>query len=144
MDSTWVVTASSPRLSGRRSTDTTPEVLLRKALHKAGARFRLQRRIAKGCTADLVLPGRGIAVFVDGDFWHGCPEHFPRRAPRGPNAELWASKFEATRIRDERATDLAENAGWRVVRVWECEILADPEAAARRVLTGAPRKRQTP
>src|SRR4051794_37476817 len=77
--SAWVKTDRSRALSGRRSKDTAPEVALRKALHAAGARFRLHRRIVKGCTPDLVLPGRAVAVFVDGDFWHGCPVHFPDR-----------------------------------------------------------------
>jgi DNA mismatch endonuclease (patch repair protein) len=80
---------------------------------------------------------------VDGDFWHGCPIHFPARDPGGPNAELWSRKFEATRIRDQRATALAEAAGWRVVRLWECEIRDDPDTAARRVLSGTTPSPQT-
>lgn len=130
----WVKTARSGQMSGRKSKDTSPEILLRQALHRAGARFRLHRRIAKGCSADIVLPRRGIAVFVDGDFWHGCPTHFPERDPAGPNKAMWKAKFEATRSRDARATQLAQEAGWAVVRVWECEVLADPHAAARMVL----------
>jgi DNA mismatch endonuclease (patch repair protein) len=130
----WVATGSGRHLAGRKSKDTGPELLLRRSLHAAGVRFRLHRRIAKGCTADLVLPRRGIAVFVDGDFWHGCPVHFPNRQPNGPNAPLWQRKFERTRDRDARATVLAEEAGWTVVRLWECEIRESPEAAAARVI----------
>lgn len=133
----WVSTASSSHLRGRKSANTEPEVLLRRALHAAGARFRLHRRLAKGCTPDLVLPGRRIAVFVDGDYWHGCPEHFPSRDVRGPNAALWTEKFAATRARDQRATALAEREGWTVVRVWECEVRQAPEAAAARVLAAS-------
>jgi DNA mismatch endonuclease (patch repair protein) len=132
--SAWVRTSRSASLSGRRSRDTLPELLLRSALHRAGARFRLHRRIAKGCTPDLVLPGRRVAVFVDGDFWHGCPDHFPDRRPGGPNATLWRAKFEAVKERDARATRLGQEAGWTVVRVWECEIRADAEAAVTRIL----------
>lgn len=112
-------------------------MLLRRALHAAGYRFRLQRRIAPGCTADLVLPRLRVAVFVDGDFWHGCPRHHPADAFGGPNAELWRSKIARTRARDLRATAVAEQAGWRVVRVWECAVLEDPEEAARRVVDAA-------
>lgn len=130
----WVKTERSKALSGRRSKDTTPEVLLRKALHAAGARYRLHRRIAKGCTPDLVLPGRRMAVFVDGDYWHGCPTHFPDRRPGGPNAALWQAKFQAVKERDERATRLAEEAGWTVERVWECEVRANAASVAARIL----------
>ncbi len=108
--------------------------MLRRALHAAGVRFRLHRRIDKGCTPDLVLPARRIAIFVDGDFWHGCPMHFPDRRPAGPNAPLWQQKFERTQERDERSTVIAKRAGWTVVRLWECEIREAPEAAAARVL----------
>ena len=75
-----------------------------------------------------------MAVFVDGDFWHGCPAHFPDRQPKGPNAPLWQQKFARTRERDEQATRLAEDAGWTVFRLWECEVRESPDAAAARVL----------
>jgi len=130
----WVKTHRSGQLSGRQSKNTKPEVLLRKALHSQGARFRLHRRLAKGCSPDLVLPRRRVVVFVDGDFWHGCPRHCPERSPTGPNAAMWQAKFTATRARDAQATRVAREQGWIVVRLWECEILEDPEAAARRVL----------
>lgn len=133
----WIATQHSAGLSGRRSKDTQPELLLRRALHAAGARFRLHRRLTRGCTPDIVLPGRRLAVFVDGDFWHGCPKHRPNRDPRGPNREMWRAKFEATKARDERATVLAQEAGWTVVRVWECEVREDPVATAHRVLAAA-------
>lgn len=112
--------------------------MLRRALHAAGARFRLHRRIAQGCTPDLVLPSRRLAVFVDGDYWHGCPIHFPNRSPAGPNAALWLQKFGAVRERDVRSTLLAEEAGWIVVRLWECEVREDAQQAAMRVLSAAP------
>src|SRR5687768_8093151 len=108
MNAGWVPTSRSRSLAGRASKNTQPELLLRRALHAAGARFRLHRRIAKGCTPDLVLPGRRVAVFVDGDYWHGCPTHFPDRRPGGPNAALWLAKFDAVRERDQRSTRLAQ------------------------------------
>jgi DNA mismatch endonuclease (patch repair protein) len=129
----WVSTERSGHLRGRRNRDTEPELLLRRALHAAGARFRLQRRLAPGCRPDLVLPRHRVAVFVDGDFWHGCPLH-GRTHFTGVNAPLWVDKINRNRQRDERATHLAELAGWTVVRVWECQVRADPIAAAREVL----------
>jgi DNA mismatch endonuclease, patch repair protein len=133
----WVKTDWSGQLGGRRSKGTKPEIVLRRALYRQGARFRLHRRLAKGCSPDLVLPGRRTAVFVDGDFWHGCPRHCPDRKPGGPNAAMWQAKFSATRARDAQATILAEQQGWTVVRLWECEVVDDPEAAAQRVLAAA-------
>lgn len=133
----WASTEASSHLRGRRNRDTVPEVLLRRALHASGYRFRLQRRIAAGCTADLVLPRWRVAVFVDGDFWHGCPQHHPSDRFGGPNAKLWRTKIARNRARDHRATTLAEQAGWRVVRVWECAVRDDPAAAARLVVSAA-------
>lgn len=72
-------------------------------------------------------------MFVDGDFWHCCPVH-GRTTFNGPNSRLWYSKLERNRSQDEKATRLAEEAGWTVVRLWECSIRQDPDGAARAVL----------
>lgn len=133
MSDVWVSTPAAAGLRGRRNNDTEPEMLLRRALHAAGARFRLRRSLATGCNPDLVLPGRRTAVWVDGDFWHGCPVH-GRKTFNGPNAPLWMAKIQRNRERDARASELALQAGWIVVRLWECEIRANPADAARRVL----------
>ncbi|MEV5869931.1 DNA mismatch endonuclease Vsr [Streptomyces sp. SID4934] len=132
----WVATPEGEHLRGRRVRDTKPEVALRKAVHRLGLRFRLQRKVAPRCTADFVLPRHRTAVFVDGCFWHGCPDHTPKQF-KGPNAELWQSKIEANRERDRRNTAQTAAAGWTVVRVWECEIRRDVEGAARRVAESA-------
>ena len=132
----WTSTASGIHLRRRRKVDTGPEVLLRKALHAMGARFRLHRTIAKGCTPDIVLVSRRIAVFVDGDFWHSCPVHGRSTPFIGPNAHLWQDKMLRNRERDSRSTLLAQQAGWTVVRVWECAIRADADEAAAAVLAG--------
>ena len=132
----WVSSEARRHLRGRRKTDTRPELLLRSALHALGARYRLHRQIAKGCTPDIVLPARRLAVFVDGDYWHSCPIHRLDKTVRGPNAELWERKFTRNKERDRLATQLAETAGWRVVRVWECAVRHDPRAAARQVIAG--------
>lgn len=133
----WVTTAPGRHLRGRRKLDTEPELLLRRALHAQGARFRLHRRLAPRCTPDLVLPSRRLAVFVDGCWWHSCPEH-GRNAPfTGPNAVLWEAKMRRVRERDREGTAAAQRLGWTVVRLWECEVESDPRAAARRVLETA-------
>jgi len=83
------------------------------------------------------MPGRHLAVFVDGCWWHSCPVHGRKTPFTGPNAALWAIKMERIRERDAFATMTAEAGGWTVVRVWECEVMADPQAAAWRVLRSA-------
>ncbi|WP_146928248.1 very short patch repair endonuclease [Cellulomonas xylanilytica] len=129
----WVSTTAGRHLAGRVKESTGPEVTLRRALHACGLRFRLHRTLARGCTPDLVLPRYRVAVFVDGCFWHGCPEH-GRRAPwTGPNSQLWADKMSRNRERDERSTTLAQECGWAVVRIWEHEVTGDVEAAVARV-----------
>lgn len=131
----WTSTFDGRHLRNRRKAHTEPEVLLRKALHAVGARFRLHRRLAPGCTPDLVLPRHRIAVFVDGDYWHSCPRHGRKRPFTGPNATLWEQKMQRNIERDRRSTSIAEELDWRVVRLWECSVRADPSAAAEAVLT---------
>lgn len=132
--SNWVSTGASGHLRGRRNLDTEPELLLRKALHALGVRFRLHKRLDKGCTPDILLASRRIAVFVDGDYWHSCPLHGRKVPFAGPNATLWQAKMERIKVRDARATDIATSQGWAVVRVWECVIRRDPHLAALSVL----------
>jgi DNA mismatch endonuclease, patch repair protein len=133
---TWVSTDSGRHLRGRPKEGTKPELALRRALHAMGARYRLHRKLAPGCTPDLVLPKLKIAVFVDGDYWHSCPLHGRRRPFVGPNASLWEAKMARNRERDKRSTELATIAGWTVVRMWECTITHDADAAATAVLNG--------
>lgn len=135
MAQSWVSTAAGTHLAGRRKEHTAPEMLLRKALHAAGARFRLHPRLARGCTPDLVLPGRRIAVFVDGCFFHSCPQHGRRTPWTGPNAALWEQKMARNQANDARSSRLAAELGWQVVRLWEHEITGDAAGAAQRVLT---------
>lgn len=125
----WTSTAKGEHLRGRRVRDTAPERALRSAIHRLGLRFRVHRRVAERCTADLVLPRYRVAVFVDGCYWHGCPTHGPK-AFRGPNAALWREKIETNKARDRRNTEATRAAGWTVVRIWECEIRSDVERAA--------------
>ncbi|ARE32189.1 MULTISPECIES: very short patch repair endonuclease [Rhodococcus] len=121
--------ATSARMSAQRRRDTKPEIALRRELHRRGLRYFVDRAPIKGVRrrADLVFPRRKVAVFVDGCFWHSCPQHatFPKN-----NAQWWTDKLAANVVRD-RDTDarLAEQ-GWTVIRIWEHE---DPLVAAERV-----------
>lgn len=135
-ESSWVPTDEGRHLRGRKTRNTKPEIRLRSAVHRLGLRFRLHVSVAKGCTPDFVLPRWRTAVFVDGCFWHGCPRHSPQTF-RGPNAKLWEDKLAANRERDRRTSRLAEAEGWRVLRVWECEVKADVVSAAERVRVAA-------
>jgi DNA mismatch endonuclease, patch repair protein len=125
--------ASSPealrRMKSLRQRDTKPEVVLRKHLHAMGYRYRVDRAPISGMRtrADLVFGPARLAVFVDGCFWHACPEHatWPKA-----NADWWRKKIEANVERDRRVDRELHEAGWDVVRVWEHE---DPAAAARTV-----------
>jgi len=134
VSSQWVSTDRGKHLVGRRKVNTSPEVELRRAVHAAGGRFRLHPQIAKGCTPDFVLPGRRLAVFVDGCFWHSCPEHGRKTPWTGPNADLWEEKMRRNAERDVRASRLAQAKGFAVVRIWECEIARDPHRLARKIL----------
>jgi DNA mismatch endonuclease (patch repair protein) len=121
--------ATRRRMSRQRSRDTDPERVLRSTLHRMGLRFRVHRRPVAGVRreADVVFPAARVAVFVDGCFWHRCPEHatFPRN-----NGAWWEAKLGANVARDADTDRRLLEAGWAVVRVWEHE---DAPAAAARV-----------
>lgn len=123
------------RVKGR---DTKPEMLVRRALHAAGYRFRVHARDLPG-TPDLAFTRRRIAVFIHGCFWHG---HDCSRGDRAPktNADYWRAKIARNRARDV-ATDTALAAiGWRAVTVWEC-ALRPPDTALTKLISelGSPR-----
>jgi DNA mismatch endonuclease (patch repair protein) len=102
-----------------RRADTKCEVRLRQALHALGLRFRKDLLIRAGSVrtkADVVFTRARVAVFVDGCFWHVCPEHF--HMPKS-NLGYWEPKLRANVERDERATAALEGDGWEVVRIWE-------------------------
>jgi DNA mismatch endonuclease (patch repair protein) len=122
----------SEQMARVRSTETGPEVALRRSLWHAGARYRVRPRLPG--TPDLAFMAARMAVFVDGCFWHGCPSHY--REPI-TNADFWKAKL-ARNVRRDAAVD-AELArmGWTVLRVWEHELRAAPEAVLDTVLSAA-------
>jgi DNA mismatch endonuclease (patch repair protein) len=116
-------------MRAQRERDTAIEREIRSRLHARGLRFRVHRRLLAGSRreVDVVFPGARVAVFVDGCFWHGCPEHATWPAS---NADFWREKIETNRRRDRDTDVRLTAAGWRVARVWEHE---DPAVAADRV-----------
>ena len=130
---------TSRMMSRVRNKDSRAELALRRALHAAGLRYRLHAPDVLG-RPDLVIRSRRLAVFVDGDLWHGNPDEVRRRG-RGSLAELfptrtewWVAKIERTVRRDREVTEGLRSQGWRVVRLWEHDVLRDPEGCARTVL----------
>jgi DNA mismatch endonuclease (patch repair protein) len=99
--------------------DTKPELLVRRALHRKGLRYRLHRRDLPG-TPDIVLPRHKLVIFVHGCFWH---RHTACRRCTTPKtrAAFWAAKFDANLERDQRNVRSLEADGWKVATVWECE-----------------------
>jgi DNA mismatch endonuclease (patch repair protein) len=105
-------------MSGIRGSNTKPELIVRKALFAAGYRYRLQRRDLPG-RPDLVMPGRKVAIFVHGCFWH---HHKDCRFAKIPatRPEFWEEKLKTNQARDARCISELLSLGWRVLVVWEC------------------------
>ena len=113
----------SARFARLPRSGTKPEMALRRALFAAGMRYRVQMKVPGNNrrTVDIAFSRAKLAVFVDGCFWHGCPEHFP---PPRTNPEWWRWKVDTNRARDADTDRLLRQAGWTVVRVWEHEAVA--------------------
>lgn len=118
-------------MKANRRRDTSIELAVRSRLHRSGARYRvdfapdptnLRRR------ADIVFTRTKVAVFIDGCFWHGCPDHF---VPPKANAEYWSPKIARNRERDVETTIHLEKLGWTVLRFWEHE---DPDYVVSAIL----------
>ena len=111
----------SRQMARVRSTDTAPELVVRRLLHQLGYRFRVHYRSMPG-TPDVAFPGRKKAIFVHGCFWH---QHHCRRGARPTsNREFWDRKLDANLARDRRNLRELALAGWSVLVVWECELTA--------------------
>ncbi len=116
------------QMQAQRVRDTGPELAIRRLLHQAGLRYRVDVAPVVGLRrkADIVFPRQRVAVFVDGCFWHSCPIH--ATSPTN-NAEWWATKLTRTVARDRETDRLLSENGWRTLRVWEHE--SPIEAAAQ-------------
>ena len=112
------------RFRGQRVRDTKPELAVRSAVHAAGLRYRVDTRPEPDLRvrADLVFRSAKVVVFVDGCFWHGCPQHF---IPPKNNADWWREKILANQARDARYRAALSGRGWLVVSLWEHEAPTD-------------------
>jgi DNA mismatch endonuclease (patch repair protein) len=122
-------------MKGNRRANTKPELALRSALHARGLRFRKDHQIEAGSVrvkADVAFTRRRVAVFVDGCFWHGCPEHGNK--PRA-NTEYWAAKLARNADRDRRVDAALTADGWDVIRLWEHIPAKDAAATVERALS---------
>jgi len=117
-------------MQGNRGRDTKAELAVRRLVHGAGLRYRVNARPEPDIrrTADMLFPRVRVAVFVDGCYWHGCPEHFKMPAT---NIDYWTAKIGRNGARDLETTAQLEGRGWLVLRFWEHE---PSDAVAARIV----------
>lgn len=135
---TWASTPAVRRsMQGNRRRDTKPEVAVRRLVHASGLRYRVDFRPLTSLNrrADLVFTRHKIAVFIDGCFWHGCPDH---HTVARSNKEYWAAKVSQNRERDHDTDRALRSAGWTVLRAWEHEPAGE---VARRVIDAVEARR---
>ena len=121
-------------MQSQRTRDTAPEMAVRRLLHAMGLRYRVDRTPIRGLRrrADLVFGPARVAVFIDGCFWHGCPEHGnPRPAS---NTWYWPAKIQRNKDRDADTDSRLLAQGWAVVRAWEHENPGDVAAHVGRLV----------
>ncbi|WP_103663166.1 very short patch repair endonuclease [Microbacterium sp. CJ77] len=126
----WASTPGSrASMQANRGRDTTPELAVRRRLHAMGLRYRVSVGPVPNLrrTADIVFTRARIAAFIDGCFWHGCPEHY--QAPVR-NGDFWLAKRERNRERDAETDAALMAAGWTPLRFWEHQVRADPALVA--------------
>ncbi|MBV2354431.1 very short patch repair endonuclease [Streptomyces sp. J2-1] len=120
-EGSWASSAARRRnMQAIRSRDTKPEKLIRRLVHAKGLRYRVAARPLPGLrrTADLVFRPAKVAVFIDGCYWHGCPEHY---VPPKTNSGYWSEKVVRNVERDRDTDQHLKEAGWLVLRFWEHE-----------------------
>lgn len=118
----------SYNMSRIRGMDTTPELIIRRVAHARGLRYRTHVMTLPG-RPDMVFTRLRVAVFVDGDFWHGW--QYPRWRER--LTKYWREKIERNRRRDKKNFRRLRRAGWTVVRIWEHEVHTDPHGCVDRI-----------
>jgi len=138
--------AATAVMKGNRRRDTGPELRVRRALHARGLRYRVDRSLdvpGRRVRPDIVFGPTKIAVFVDGCFWHACPEH--GNSP-SKNATYWREKLARNTRRDAEVSERLRSAGWQVIRIWEhqdpiesADQIAEAVAARRKMLSARPR-----
>ncbi len=124
-------------MSAIRNRDTVPEMLLRRELHRRGLRYRVHTNVPGH--PDLVFSKARVAVFVDGDYWHGNTwrlrgaESLESYLAGHSNSAFWIQKIKANVARDEDVNQRLTSEGWVVVRIWESDVVADPKIWASQV-----------
>ena len=121
----WASSASaSASMRANKGRNTVPELRIRRAIHAAGARYRVHYPVPglPRRTIDIAFPAKRLALFVDGCYWHGCEEH---RGLPATNREFWQEKIRATRARDLETDDHLRSIGWTPVRFWEHDPVED-------------------
>lgn len=128
-------------MQGNRKRDTRPELAIRSELHRRGFRYRVDTRpiATLRCRADIVFRRKKVVVFVDGCFWHGCPDHGTR--PK-TNAGYWRAKIGRNVERDRLNEAELNAAGWTVIRVWEHEQATDAAERISRTLSESKNSRK--
>lgn len=117
--------AATAVMRANRKTDTEPEMAVRRLLHARGYRYRVNHRVTAGAVnvrPDIVFTKCKLAVFIDGCFWHNCPEHGNRP---NVNKGYWSAKLDRNKQRDQLVTERLKESGWRVLRIWEHVTPAD-------------------
>jgi DNA mismatch endonuclease (patch repair protein) len=131
-------------MSRVRSKHTKPELIIRSLLHRAGFRFSIRSKLPG--SPDIVLPKYKTAIFVHGCFWHRH-EHCAKARMPSSNQDYWRKKFAANTARDQAVRQVLEQRQWRVLILWECEIMRDPAAVCAetiRELIGDEHKQYAP
>ncbi len=120
-------------MSRTRGRDTKPELAVRRELHRLGYRYRVNFRPLPDLrrTADIVFTKQRLAAYLDGCYWHCCPEHYVEPQTR---TEFWRAKIAGNVARDAETTRLLEEAGWTVLRFWEHQDPVEVVAAIREAL----------
>lgn len=108
-------------MSRIKGTNTKPEKIIRKMLHKMGYRFRLHRKDLPG-KPDIVLPKYNKVIFVNGCFWHGHRNCKKAELPES-NRDFWKEKIRKTQLRDKKSNRQLKNLGWNVLTIWQCELI---------------------
>lgn len=125
-------------MQGCKSRDTKPELAIRSLVHRAGFRYRVSARPMREVrrSADMVFGNGRVAVFIDGCFWHGCPDHF--KPPR-TNVDYWSRKIGGNIRRDRDTDEQLSAAGWLVLRYWEHQL---PNIVATEIIDAIRARRQ--
>jgi DNA mismatch endonuclease, patch repair protein len=123
-------------MQANRGRDTGPELAVRRRVHARGLRYRVDHPLPfdRRRRADIAFTRAKVAVFIDGCFWHGCPDH--GTTPR-TNSRFWSEKIARNRVRDAQTTERLCSAGWTVLRFWEHEDPATVALQVERAVSGS-------